>query len=177
MLAPRAASRAAIRKPIRDHGADIADNALQRIFQQTEGYPYFLQEWGYHSWDVAPKSPIALKDVTRASKKAIAALDASFFRVRLDRLSPREQAYLRAMAELGPGPHRSGAVAKEMRIDVTLAGSVRTGLIRQGMIFSPAHGLTAFTVPMFDVFMRRAIPDRQKTTTTKKARAGMTNAR
>jgi hypothetical protein len=173
----REASRDAVRKPIRDHGADITEDALKRIFKQTEGYPYFLQEWGHHSWDVAPKSPIELKDVVRASKKAVAALDASFFRVRLNRLSPREQAYLRAMATLGPGPHRSGAIAKEMRIDVTLAGSVRTGLIRQGMIFSPSHGLTAFTVPMFDEFMRRAIPVGPVKTAAKKKRSGMTKAR
>jgi hypothetical protein len=152
------ASRAALREPIREAGADITDEALQRIFEQTEGYPYFLQEWGHHSWDVTAKAPIELHDVVRASERATAALDASFFRVRFDRLTPREQNYLRAMAENGPGPHRSGDIAAELRIDVTTAGSLRTGLIRKGMIYSPDHGLTAFTVPMFDAYMRRAIP-------------------
>ncbi|HYO77603.1 MAG TPA: ATP-binding protein [Thermoanaerobaculia bacterium] len=153
------ASRAAVRDPVKEAGADITDEALQQIFAETEGYPYFLQEWGHHSWDVTPTSPITAEDVVAASRRATAALDASFFRVRFDRLTPREQDYLRAMAEKGAGPHRSGDIAAELRIDVTTAGSLRTGLIRKGMIFSPEHGLTAFTVPMFDAYMRRAIPE------------------
>ena len=89
------------------------------------------------------------------------ALDASFFRVRFDRLTPREQEYLRAMAQLGARPHRSGEVAAELGVAVTSAGPIRTGLIRKGMIWSPAHGATAFTVPMFDQHMLRAMPDWQ----------------
>lgn len=154
-----AASRDAVRKPIRDAGADIAEDALEQIVQQTEGYPYFLQEWGHYSWDVAPKAPINIKDVQRAAKEATEGLDTSFFRVRFNRLTPREQDYLRAMAEMGPGPHRSGDIAHALGIDVTAAGPVRSGLIQKGMIFSPEHGKTAFTVPMFDKFLRRAIPD------------------
>ena len=137
----------------------IDDDALLEIAERTEGYPYFLQEWGSHSWNVAPRSPVTLEDVVSASGKATAALDASFFRVRFDRLTPREQDYLRAMAELGPGPHRSGDVASKLGIAVTSAGPLRTGLIRKGMIWSPAHGETAFTVPMFDQYMFRAMPD------------------
>jgi hypothetical protein len=153
------ASEAAVREPIRQAGADISPEALKRIVEQTEGYPYFLQEWGHHSWDVAPSSPIQLADVEAAAKRATEALDVSFFRVRFDRLTPREQDYLRAMAEMGPGPHRSGDVAGKLKIDVTTAGPLRTGLMRKGMIYSPEHGMTAFTVPMFDSFMRRTIPD------------------
>jgi type II secretory pathway predicted ATPase ExeA len=152
------ASTHALREPIRDAGADITEEALARIYEQTNGYAYFLQEWGHHSWDLAAETPIRLSDVERASVKATAALDASFFRVRFDRLTPREQEYLRAMAEMGPGPHRSGEIAAKLSIDVTTAGSLRTGLIRKGMIYGPAHGETAFTVPMFDNYMRRAIP-------------------
>jgi hypothetical protein len=152
-------SIAAVREPIRTAGARITDEALAQIVEQTEGYPYFLQEWGYHSWDVASKSPIEAVDVELATKRATEALDASFFRVRFDRLTPREQDYLRAMAEMGPGPHGSGDIAAALNIDVTTAGSLRTGLIRRGMIYSPEHGKTAFTVPMFDKFMRRTIPD------------------
>jgi hypothetical protein len=152
------ASIHALREPIRDAGADITEEALARIYEQTNGYAYFLQEWGHHSWDLAAETPIRLNDVERASVKATAALDASFFRVRFDRLTPREQEYLRAMAEMGPGPHRSGEIAAKLSIDVTTAGSLRTGLIRKGMIYGPAHGETAFTVPMFDDYMRRAIP-------------------
>jgi len=155
------ASEAAVREPIHKAGAAITPEALRLIVEQTEGYAYFLQEWGHHSWDVAPKSPIELADVKAAAKRATEALDASFFRVRFDRLTPREKDYLRAMAEMGPGPHRSGDVAAAMNIDVTIAGPLRTGLIRKGMVYSPDHGLTAFTVPMFDAFMRRAVRRRR----------------
>jgi len=154
------AAREAVRVPIEDAGAAIDDDALSEIARRTEGYPYFLQEWGAHSWNVAPRSPVTLEDVVSASGKAMAALDASFFRVRFDRLTPREQDYLRAMAELGPGPHRSGEIAAKLGIAVTSAGPLRTGLIRKGMIWSPSHGDTAFTVPMFDRYMVRAMPDR-----------------
>jgi hypothetical protein len=154
----RDASRAAVREPIRAAGADITEEALNRIVEQTRGYPYFLQEWGHHSWDIASEPPIDLEDVEQATAHATDTLDASFFRVRFDRLTPREQDYLRAMADMGPGPHRSGDIAAKLDTDVTTAGSLRTGLIRKGMIYSPEHGKTAFTVPMFDSFMRRTIP-------------------
>ena len=147
--------------PIEDAGAEIDDDALSEIAGRTEGYPYFLQEWGAHSWNVAPKSPVTRRDVVSASGKATAALDASFFRVRFERLTPREHYYLRAMAELGSGPHRSGEVAATLGIAVTSAGPLRTGLIRKGMIWSPSYGDTAFTVPMFERFMVRAMPDWQ----------------
>ena len=156
------ATRSAIRIPIEDAGAEIDDDALSEIAERTEGYPYFLQEWGAHSWNIAPTSPVTMGDVVSASGKAMAALDASFFRVRFDRLTPREQEYLRAMAELGPGPHRSGEVAAKLGIAVTSAGPLRTGLIRKGMIWSPSYGHTAFTVPMFDRYMFRAMPDWQR---------------
>jgi hypothetical protein len=149
----------AIRVPIEDAGAKISDDALLEIRDRTEGYAYFLQEWGAHSWDAAPESPITRDDVVSAGVTAVAALDASFFRVRFDRLTPKEQEYLRAMAELGPGPHRSGEVATELGIEVTYAGPRRSGLIAKGMIWSPSHGVTAFTVPMFDRYMLRAMPD------------------
>jgi hypothetical protein len=156
-LTPEAATRA-VREPVHNEDAEIDAKALQRIVEVTEGYPYFLQEWGKHTWNAAPQSPISVVDVETASESAIAALDANFFRVRFDRLTPREQEYLRAMAELGPGPHRSGAIADKLGRTVESMGPLRSGLIRKGMIWSPAHGDTAFTVPMFDQFMRRAIP-------------------
>jgi hypothetical protein len=151
-------SKRAVREPIHDAGAEIEEEALTGIYQQTKGYPYFLQEWGHHSWNLAAKSPIRLPDVEGATLQATEALDASFFRVRFDRLTRSEQDYLRAMAELGPGPHSSGEIAARLNIDVTAAGPLRTGLIRKGMIYSPEHGQTAFTVPMFDDYMRREIP-------------------
>lgn len=126
---------------------------------RTQGYPYFLQEWGKHAWDCAAISPITLTDVQDATVLATAALDASFFRVRYDRLTPLEKKYLRAMAELGEGPHRSGDIADAMQREVRSLAPTRAKLIRKGMIWSPSHGDTAFTVPLFDSFMKRAIPD------------------
>lgn len=152
------AARRAIEKPIRDHGADITVEALERILTETRGYPYFLQEWGKHSWDAATEPPITEEDVKLASTTAIAALDESFFRVRFDRLTPSEKRYLRAMAELGAGPHRSGEIADALDRVVTALGPTRGQLIAKGMIWSPNHGDTAFTVPLFDEFMRRIMP-------------------
>lgn len=152
------APRIAIRKPAAAQGVEIDEEALRRIVQETHGYPYFLQEWGKHAWDTAVASPITLRDVDLASKAAVAALDESFFRVRFDRLTPVEKKYLRAMAELGPGPHRSGDVAEKLDRKVTSLGPTRNQLIAKGMVWSPSHGDTAFTVPLFDEFMRRIMP-------------------
>ncbi|MCA9785147.1 MAG: ATP-binding protein [Candidatus Cloacimonetes bacterium] len=151
-------AREAIRRPIEEEGARIEDEALESIVRMTKGYPYFLQEWGKHTWLTADSSPIDHTDVERAHATTTAALDRNFFRVRFDRLTPREQDYLRAMAELGPGPHRSGVIASSMKKKVESLGPLRSGLIKKGMIWSPTHGDTAFTVPLFDEFMRREIP-------------------
>ena len=156
-LLPEDAARA-LADPAREEGVTFAPGALDRILELTRGYPYFLQEWGYHAWNVAAASPITPDDVAAATPRAVSALDESFFRVRLDRLTPREKDYLRVMAELGPGPHRSGDVAQGLGIGITGASPLRNGLIAKGMIYSPAHGDTAFTVPMFDDFMRRTMP-------------------
>lgn len=151
------AATSAIRDPVRREGAEIEDAALQEIVTRTAGYPYFLQEWGSHAWNDAPRSPITVADVARASDHTLRALDEGFFKVRLDRLTPRERDYLRAMADLGPGPHRSGDIADVLGMPVTAAAPIRGGLIKKGMVYSPAHGDTAYTVPMFDAFMRRAM--------------------
>lgn len=156
-LAPDDA-RQALQIPIEKEGAEIEDAALDRIIELTEGYPYFIQEWGSHSWDAAEESPIRLEDVELATTTAVAALDESFFRVRFDRLTPAERRYLRAMAELGPGPHRSGDIADELERQVTSLAPLRSKLINKGMIWSPGHGDTAFTVPLFDQFMKRIMP-------------------
>lgn len=155
-LEPQAATQA-IADPIREEGGEITAEALAEIVRVTEGYPYFLQEWGKHTWNQAQGPEISLNDVQEASRTALAALDSNFFRVRFDRLTPREQAYLNAMAQLGAGPHRSGAIAEAMGLKVERTGPLRSGLIRKGMVWSPSHGMTAFTVPMFDAFMRRAM--------------------
>jgi hypothetical protein len=150
-------ARAAIVIPANDQGVEFTDEALALILDTTHGYPYFLQEWGYHIWNAADRSPITGDDVRRVQPAVVAHLDKNFFLVRFDRLTPKEKIYLRAMAELGAGPHRSGDIATKLQVRVESVAPRRSGLIGKGMIFSPAHGDTAFTVPLFDEFLRRAI--------------------
>ena len=149
----------AIRAPAERLGVTYEPAALQAIARHTQHYPYFLQEWGKHCWDCAEDSPITARDVEAATAQAVAELDAGFFRVRFDRLAPAEKRYLRAMATLGVGPHRSGAVASVLGKSVRSVAPVRAKLIAKGMIYSPAHGDTAFTVPLFDGFLERVMPE------------------
>ena len=151
-------ARTAIAKPAEDEGVEIEEAALDAVIDRTQCYPYFLQEWGKHLWDVAGGSPITLANVEAASAQTIADLDANFFMTRFDRVTPSERAYLRAMAEVGPGPHRSGDIAHAMDRTASSLAPTRNQLINKGMIWSPSHGDTAFTVPMFDEFMRRIMP-------------------
>lgn len=144
--------------PARREGVTFGARALGQIVDRTQCYPYFIQEWGKHSWDVATGTTIELEDARTAEQTAIAELDESFFRVRFDRLRPSEKTYLRAMAELGPGPHRSGDIARVVDREVQSVAPTRSLLIKKGMIWSPSHGDTAFTVPIFDEFMRRIMP-------------------
>lgn len=154
----RAEASDAIVKPAEHEGVAYTPEAISDIVSRTRGYPYFLQEWGKHAWDVARQSPITGRDVDTASTEAVAALDESFFRVRFDRLTPAEKKYLRAMAQLGEGPHRSGDIAQVLRKSVNALAPLRQSLITKGMIWSPSHGDTAFTVPLFSAFMKRIIP-------------------
>lgn len=151
-------ARTALRAPAQEEGADFTEPAVRRVHELTEGYPYFLQEWGFHSWLTANAPQIGVADVDRATPEAVAALDRSFFRVRFDRLTPAEKRYLRAMAQKGAGPHRSGDIAHQLGVKVSSTGPVRASLIKKGMVYSPAHGDTAFTVPLFDQFMARTMP-------------------
>ena len=148
----------AVARPAMAQGVHYEPAALAEIIDQTCGYPYFLQEWGKQAWDVADASPITLQDTKAATEIAVATLDESFFRVRFDRLAPAEKRYLRAMAEIGPGPHRSGDIADVLERKVTSLGPTRSKLINKGMVWSPSHGDTAFTVPLFDAFMCRVMP-------------------
>lgn len=156
---PESAAREALCLPAGRQDVVFEPAAINRILKETEGYPYFLQEWAKHCWNIADASPISLPDADAATANALAELDQSFFRVRFDRLTPKEKHYLRAMAELGPGPHRSGDISQIMNRPVTSVAPIRNSLVRKGMIYSPAHGDTAFTVPLFDAFMRRVIPE------------------
>jgi Cdc6-like AAA superfamily ATPase len=149
----------ALREPIEREGASVDEEALVEMVKATEGYPYFLQEWGLHTWNQAETSEFTKDDVSRAEKMAIAALDESFFRVRFDRLTKGEKEYLRAMSELGKGPHRSGDIAEKLGRPVQQVAPVRAKIISKGMIFAPGHGDTAFTVPKFDEYMRRVMPE------------------
>jgi len=151
-------SRTALMKPAETEGVAFENDALQHILDQTQGYPYFLQEWGKQAWDCADASPITISDCDLATKLAAEVLDAGFFRVRFDRLTPSEKKYLRAMAELGEGPHRSGDIAEQMSRAVQSLAPTRSNLIGKGMVWSPSHGDTAFTVPLFDQFMKRVMP-------------------
>jgi hypothetical protein len=149
----------ALRDPALGAGVVFEEPALAEVFRLTRGYPYFLQEWGYQAWNLAPASPITLAIVHAATAASIPRLDQNFFRVRFDRLTPSEKNFLRAVAHLGPGPQRTGDIADALGVKVTSLGPVRAKLIKKGMIYSPAHGDIAFTVPLFDQFMVRAIPE------------------
>ena len=151
-------SAKALQEPAHDAGVAFEIAALDEVFHLTKGYPYFLQEWGYVSWNLATESPISLQVVQNAKSTVIPRLDENFFRVRYDRLTPSEKNFLRAIAELGPGAHRTGDIAEILKVKVTSLGPVRAKLINKGMIFSPAHGDLDFTVPLFDEFMIRTIP-------------------
>lgn len=154
----RDAAIQALRAPVEKRGVEFDDAALEEILRQTQAYAYFLQEWGKHSWNCAEHSPITKADVDFATELAVADLDQSFFRVRFDRVTPAEKRYLRAMAELGPGPHRSGDIASALQKSVQTVAPVRSSLIAKGMVYSPSHGDTSFTVPLFDSYLKRVMP-------------------
>jgi len=151
-------SATALREPAQAAGVVYEPGALAKIYSLTKGYPYFIQEWGYQTWNRAESSPITTRVVRNATPSVLERLDNNFFRVRFDRLTPSEKNLLRAMADLAPGPYRTGAIADQLKVKLSTIGPVRAKLIKKGMIFSPAHGDLDFTVPLFDAFMVRAIP-------------------
>jgi AAA+ ATPase superfamily predicted ATPase len=154
-----ASAKQALEIPLKQESVDIEPEATADIMRQTQGYPYFIQEWGKHVWDLAETSPITKQDAERASDIALSELDESFFRVRFDRLTPAEKRYMRAMAELGEGPHRSSDISDLLGKTASAVAPIRARLIVKGMIYSPSHGDTAFTVPLFDGFMKRIMKD------------------
>lgn len=155
----RDAAIRAIRKPLESENVAITDDALEAMLDATKAYPYFLQEWGFHAWNAARESPITAQDVAAATVSALTRLDSDFFKVRFNRLTPREKDYMRAMAELGPGSHRSGTIASMLGLDTMDVTHLRNTLMNKGMIYSRRYGQSEFTVPMFDTFMRRVMPD------------------
>ena len=153
-----AAATQAVRKPAAELNVEFEEDAIANILSTTQCYPYFLQELAKQAWDAALQSPITLQDTRNGAHLALAALDEKFFRLRFDRLSRAERKYIRAMAELGPGPHRSGEIAAVLNRPVTSVGPTRSHLTAKGLIWSPGHGETAFAVPRFDEFLRRTWP-------------------
>lgn len=152
------AAAKAVRVPVESEGEQIEAAAIAAIFGKTKGYPFYLQEWGFQAWNAASASPIGTADVEAGSAEALRRLDEGFFRVRFDRLTPKEREYVIAMARLGSGPYRSSDVAHLLGEDVQSLGPRRAQIIRKGMIYSPAHGDIAFTVPMFDEYLNRVYP-------------------
>lgn len=152
-------AKQAIRDPLEALGVEIRPEALQLIYDKSLGYPYFLQEWGARTWNAAKKSPITKDDVIASEEVVTTSLDKSFFRVRFDRLTKGEQDYLRAMAELGAGPHKSGDVAKVLGKNVNQVGPVRSQVILKGMAYGGQYGMVHFSVPLFHEFMKRAMPE------------------
>lgn len=148
-------ARSAIRGPVSSEHEEISDKALSQIVAVTEGYPYFLQEWGFQCWNITEASPIDVSDVATATSTALKRLDEGFFQVRFDRLTPKEREYVVAMAELGKGPYRSSEVADKLGEPPNRLGPRRAQIIAKGMIYSPQYGDIDFTVPMFDDYLRR----------------------
>ena len=148
-------AKIAIRQPVEDEGERISDAALNDIVLKTQGYPYFLQEWGYQCWNMAQGTQIELSDASQAATEATRRLDDGFFKVRFDRLTPKEREYVIAMAQLGPGPYRSSDIAAKLGETHQSLGPRRAQIISKGMIYSPSHGDIAFTVPMFDDYLIR----------------------
>ena len=148
----------AIVNPAKSEGVEFTEAAVHKIMFVTECYPYFIQQWAHDSWNIALGDIITEEDVDNATPISIAALDQSFFQVRFDRCTPTEKRYMRALAELGVGHHRSGDIAEKLKLNTTSAAPTRSALIKKGMIYSPSYGDTAFTVPLFDDYMRRVIP-------------------
>lgn len=148
----------ALQQPATDEGVDYAADALNAAYEFTEGYPYFLQEFGQSVWTLADGPVITGEDASNALRDVESVLDESFFRVRHDRTTELELSYLRAMAELGPEPHKADAVAEAMGRTSQQCGPVRSGLISKGLLYTPQHGFAAFTVPQFDRYLKRRIP-------------------
>lgn len=148
----------ALQEPVKTLGVSFKHTALEEIVSKTEGYSYFLQEWGYQSWNLSQSPQITLEVVKKATEQSLQRLDEGFFRVRFDRLTPSEKRYLRALAELGSGSQRSGDIADLLKVKPQSVAPIRNKLIKKGMIYSQSHGDTEFTVPLFDGFMKRVMP-------------------
>jgi AAA ATPase domain len=157
-LEPEAA-RDALILPAREEAVEWESDALDGVLRYSDGYPYFLQEYGKHAWLLADESPISLADVNRAHPAVLNELDEGFFHVRVERATDAERKYMAAMTALGDGRQRSGAIARRLgHTSSTAISLTRDGLLKKGLIYSPAHGYVDFTVPQFAAFIRRHYP-------------------
>jgi AAA ATPase domain len=158
-LDPGSDARDALTLPARELGVEFEPAAVDLVVEHTQGYPFFLQEYGRIIWDEASASPVGRDDVASLLPLIEARLDESFFRVRAERTTELELRYLHAMARLGPDAHRASEVARGVGRTVEQAGPIRSRLIDKGLLFTPGHGLAAFTVPQFDSYMLRCHAD------------------
>jgi hypothetical protein len=148
----------AVTVPAEELGVTWSAEATEAIVDHSDGYPFFVQTWAYHTWNAAHDEPISEEDVGRASANASTALDSSFFAARTSRIPASEVSYVQALASLGPGPHRSGDVAEAAGKTTSQVAAFRDRLIREGLIYAPRYGWVEFAIPHFDVFVRRALP-------------------
>ena len=156
-LPPDQAAEAIVR-PAEEIGVAWATEAVDAIIDESEGYPFFVQVWAYHTWNAARDEPISAADVERAAPAAHLALDSSFFAARIARIPDSEVAYVQALASLGPGPHRSGEVAGAFGRSTPSVAAFRDRLIREGVVYSPRYGWVEFSIPSFDDYVRRTLP-------------------
>ena len=147
----------ALQEPVKPFNVHFEITALDEILSQTKGYPYFLQEWGYQAWNLSESPRITLDAIRQATKQSLKRLDESFFRVRFDRMTPSEKKYLLALAHCGQGPQKSSDIADLLKVKPQSVAPIRNNLIKKGMIYSPSHGDTQFTVPLFEDFMKRVM--------------------
>jgi hypothetical protein len=157
-LTPEQVTQAVVR-PAEELGVSWSRQATEAIVDRSDGYPFFVQTWAYHTWNAAQDEPISLEDVDRAAANASQALDASFFAARLARIPASEISYVQSLASLGPGPHRSGDVAAAAGKTTSQVAAFRDRLIREGLIYSPRYGWVEFAIPHFDLYARRAMPE------------------
>lgn len=149
------ADQEALCGPARERGVELSDPATSTLLTESRGYPYFIQEFGKHAWNLAASSPITDEDAINASISATEALDVSFFKTRMERATTAERNFMMGMAALGSGPYATSDVATRIGKKVSSVGPVRAQLIRKGFVYSPEHGQVEFTVPLFDEYMRR----------------------
>lgn len=152
-------ARLALSQPAAELRLEFLDEAIEVGLDFTEGFPYFIQEFGQAAWNLADAPQVTASDAEQARLVVEEKLDANFFRVRLDRTTELQQAYLRAMAELGPEPQRAAAVARVLNRTTQQCGPIRSQLIEKGLLYTPQHGYAAFTVPHFDRHLKRTIPE------------------